>query len=220
MPDQQGPKVKGVADIVFLVDSTGSMRPCIDQLRASIAQFCEQLSSGNQAVDWRARVVGFRDRDADGERWIIGQGHPFVSTASELQTQLTVLQPEGGGDDPESGLDALWVVAHETPWRPLGAAHRTIVVLTDQPPKPSMHPETVPADQPNDVYAVGQYLAEQHIKVLIWAPNCSEWDLLGKVPGSQFNDVARGGDTYEGLRNVQFPEVYQTIARTVSTPLV
>lgn len=216
---QQQAKVKGVADIVFLVDTTGSMKPCIDQLKKSIAQFCQKLSSGNQAVDWRARVVGFRDREADGSQWIVGTDHTFVSTASELEDQLNVLSAEGGGDDPESGLDALWVVAHDTQWRQLGYAHRVIVVLTDQPPKNPMHPATVPSGQANDVLAVCEYLATNRIKVLVWAPYCEEWDLVGKIPRSQFNDVAKDTDTYEGLRNVQFPEVYETIARTVSTPL-
>lgn len=218
MVDQSGVKIRGVADIVFLVDSTGSMKPCIDQLKSSIGEFCRQLSSGNQAVDWRARVVGFRDRDEDGADWMVGEQSAMIATEAELGQQLEALVASGGGDDPESGLDALLVAGRDTPWRPIGTAHRLVVVLTDQPPKPTLHADTVPSGEANDVMAVGQFLASEHVKVLIWAPACHEWDLLGKIPGSQFHDVSAGGNVYAGLANVSFPDVYQSIARTVSTP--
>jgi hypothetical protein len=56
-------KTKGVADIVFLVDITGSMAPCIDALRANIEIFIDSLSKGNAPPirDWRGKVVGYRD---------------------------------------------------------------------------------------------------------------------------------------------------------------
>jgi von Willebrand factor type A domain len=216
--EQAQTKLRGVADIAFLIDCSASMQPCIDQLKASVGDFCQQLSSGNP-VAWRARAVGFRDREVDGSEWVVGEDHKLVETEADLRHQLEAFSALGGGDAPESGLDALWIVAHETDWRPLGQAHRLIVLLTDAPPKNPMNAATVSPGQPNDVYAVGQYLAEQHIKVLLWAPQCAEWDLTGKVPGSQLNNVAAGGDVYDGLRNVKFPEVYKTIAKTVSVPV-
>ena len=56
-------KTKGVADIVFLVDVSGSMAPCIDALRRNIEVFVDSLSKGdaNNAApvkDWRGKVVG------------------------------------------------------------------------------------------------------------------------------------------------------------------
>src|SRR5688500_16258060 len=62
-------KTKGVADIVFVVDVSGSMKPCIDALRVNIEAFIDSLGKGegnnNPPVkDWRAKVVGFRDVEA------------------------------------------------------------------------------------------------------------------------------------------------------------
>ncbi|HVF82747.1 MAG TPA: vWA domain-containing protein, partial [Sphingomicrobium sp.] len=59
---QSREKTKGVADIVFVVDISGSMAPCIDALRQNIETFVGSLSSGdaNNAApvkDWRAKVV-------------------------------------------------------------------------------------------------------------------------------------------------------------------
>lgn len=59
-------KTKGVADLVFLVDVSGTMATCIDALRKNIEAFIDSLSHGdaNNAApvkDWRAKVVGYRD---------------------------------------------------------------------------------------------------------------------------------------------------------------
>lgn len=54
-------KTRGVADIVFLIDISGSMKPCIDALRANIELFIDFLSAGNANEglrDWRGKVVG------------------------------------------------------------------------------------------------------------------------------------------------------------------
>ena len=54
-------KVRGVADIVFLIDVTGSMQPCIDALKNNIAAFVDALSksdanNSSPISDWRGRV--------------------------------------------------------------------------------------------------------------------------------------------------------------------
>ena len=110
-------KTKGVADIVFMLDITGSMAPCIDALRANIETFIDSLSKGeaNNAPpirDWRAKVVGYRDVEAaqsEGIPWFVDA--PFVRDAGELKAQLSQLRAEGGGDEPESLLDALFKIA-------------------------------------------------------------------------------------------------------------
>ena len=110
-------KTKGVADIVFMVDSSGSMAPCIDALRTNIEAFIDSLSKGeaNNAPpirDWRGKVVGYRDTEAaqsEGIPWIMDA--PFVRDTNQLKAQLAALKAEGGGDEPESLLDALFKAA-------------------------------------------------------------------------------------------------------------
>ena len=72
-------KTKGVADLVFLVDVSGSMANCIDALRVNIEAFIDSLSrsDANNAApvrDWRAKVVGYRDFEAaahDSLPWMV-----------------------------------------------------------------------------------------------------------------------------------------------------
>ncbi len=135
---------KRVVDLVFLVDVTGSMRPCIDGLKESIDKFFKHLTNEDEnklAIrDWRAKVVGYRDVAYDKENWI--ENNPFVTSADEIHSQLTKLTAKGGGDEPESLLDALFTVADmeesglqeevdSFKWRPRNSAARAIVVFTD-----------------------------------------------------------------------------------------
>lgn len=117
------------ADIVFLIDSTGSMSPCIDALKEHIYQFVDSLVAGNSedhvtpVENWRARVVGYRDfLDCNKNEKIakmykkFGKGgwflsNPFTRNTDVLHSQLDCLKPFGGGkENEESLLDALMLV--------------------------------------------------------------------------------------------------------------
>ncbi|MGH8655996.1 MAG: hypothetical protein ACREYE_29145 [Gammaproteobacteria bacterium] len=95
-------ETKGVADVVFLIDVSGSMSPIIDALRKNIEAFVDSLSSGdaNNAApvrDWRGKVVGYRDIEAaesEGLEWL--EDHPFVRDAVALKAQLAALRAQGG----------------------------------------------------------------------------------------------------------------------------
>jgi hypothetical protein len=121
--------LKGAADVVFLLDSTGSMSPCITALKQHINSFIEALIRGDESrnispvEDWRARVVGYRDfeecnkseknaklyRKFGGGGWLIS--NPFTRDENELHSQLDKLKSFGGGKAPqESLLDALMLV--------------------------------------------------------------------------------------------------------------
>lgn len=121
--------VKCAADVVFLMDSTNSMRPCIDALKEHIHAFVHSLVSGSgdgevvAVEDWRARIVGYRDfLDCNANEKVarsykkIAKGGWFLSNSftrdeNELYNQLDALKPFGGGSDPrESLLDALMLV--------------------------------------------------------------------------------------------------------------
>ena len=143
----QAQKVKGVVDMVFVIDATGSMTPCIDALKGNLEAFIDGLHGGNLPIkSWRGRVVGYRDYEADANPL---EDHPFVGDVEALKAQLRTLKAEGGGDEPESLLDALYKVATteqgakgatEDPdkWRYRSEATRVVIVFTDASYKPSM----------------------------------------------------------------------------------
>ena len=98
-------KTKGVADIVFVVDISGSM--ALVSMRSARTSRHSSTSQGgpNNAApvrDWRGKVVGFRDIEAaqgEGLPWIMDNS--FVTDANALKAQLAALDAAGGGDEPE-----------------------------------------------------------------------------------------------------------------------
>src|SRR4051812_37123874 len=110
---QEPAKTKGVVDIVFLLDITGSMQPCIDALKEHIKVFIRSLTTkdannSNPVRDWRAKAVGYRDAEVDSD-WYVD--NPFVRDPVQLTAQLAALEAKGGGDEPETLLDALYKVS-------------------------------------------------------------------------------------------------------------
>ena len=171
---------KRVVDLVFLVDVTGSMRPCIDGLKDSIDKFFAHLTdeeNNSLAIkDWRAKVVGYRDVKFDKDKWL--ENNPFVTSSTEIHEQLQRLVAKGGGDEPESLLDALLVLADmgETgiqdeydpmKWRSRSQAARAVVVFTDA----TYHSEAMLDEYEGANYEdVGRKIMEQRIILEIVTP--------------------------------------------------
>jgi hypothetical protein len=198
-------KTKGVADIVFLVDVSGSMATCIEALRKNIELFIDSLSSGdaNNAApvkDWRGRVVGYRDAEHDRD-WF--QDHPFVRDGVALKAQLASLRAEGGGDEPESLLDALYKVAtveasprgaqNEDPgkWRYRSDAARVVIVFTDASFKETL---VVPEAKGGSLQDVANVVMANRIILSLFAPNFEGYDRLSQIDKSEWEVVE-----YEGL---------------------
>ena len=202
-------KTKGVADIVFLIDVTGSMAPIIDALRTNIETFIDSLSHGdaNNAApvkDWRGKVVGYRDiehSDAEGLSWL--EDAPFVRDAVALKAQLANLRAIGGGDEPESLLDALYKVAtmeaspkgaqSEDPnkWRYRSEAARVVVVFTDASFKETM---SIPEAKGGSLQDVANVVMANRIILSLFAPNFEGYDRLSQIDKSEWEVVE-----YEGL---------------------
>jgi hypothetical protein len=89
------------ADIVVLIDTTGSMSPSIAQLKEKCVTFSAQLAK--QKLQHRFALIGFGD--VEEGKWI--DEHPFTSDAEEFRREVVSLQRFDGGDLPESALDAL-----------------------------------------------------------------------------------------------------------------
>jgi hypothetical protein len=156
----EAPKVKGVVDIAILLDLSGSMQDCIDAVKSSIGSFISGLSASDAnnespVRDWRMKVCGYRDHAHDPTSWFID--NPFVSDVASVQAQLAspAMMASGGGDEPESLLDALYTLAKldqsgvqdgalPDRWRARGTAARVIIFFTDATFKTPMSiPEAV-----------------------------------------------------------------------------
>ena len=202
-------KTKGVADLVFVVDVSGSMAPCIDALRKNIEVFIDSLSRGDgnttaPVKDWRGKVVGYRDiesAESEGLPWIVDNA--FVRDVGALKAQLGALKAAGGGDEPESLLDTLYKVASmpaipkgaqtEDPekWRYRSDAARVVIVFTDASFKETM---SLPEAKGGSLQDVANVIMANRIILSLFAPNFEGYDRLSQIDKSEWEVVE-----YEGL---------------------
>lgn len=119
-------------DIVFVLDVTNSMDPQIKGIRDGIGQFGEELKKNE--LEARIGMVAFRDIEYDKEALKVLQfvGGPFTTDTKAYSTEVGKLKADGGGDEPESSLDAI-VKAAEQPFR--GKALKVLLLITDAPPQ-------------------------------------------------------------------------------------
>jgi hypothetical protein len=226
----------GVADIAFLVDCTASMTPCIDALKSNIERFIDYLSRGNgqdapPVRDWRAKIVGYRDAEFDerhGREWFID--NPFVREASVLKSQLASLRAAGGGDDPESLLDALYKIANmeETAaqeahrpnaWRYRREAARVVVVFTDAPFHPRM---SIREARNGDVKDLQNLLVSKRVLLSLFAPDLDCYDELSQVDKSEWMVIGQKGDNPQKALETftreqsKFRDVLKQLAASIS----
>ena len=89
------------AAIVFLMDTTGSMARWIEGLKAKCIDLSERLAG--RGMDFRLCLIGFgdvRQREPITVR-------PFRSAAREFQDDVRRVPRTGGGDAPESSVEAI-----------------------------------------------------------------------------------------------------------------
>lgn len=114
----------GKADVVFVVDTTGSMGGAIRNVRNNISQFVNDLEEND--VDIRLGLVEFRDIYEDGENST--KSYDWYTNVSSFREKLASLGIDGGGDTPESAVDALHV-AQNMKFRV--GVNKYIILITD-----------------------------------------------------------------------------------------
>ena len=123
-------KVSGQADIVFVIDTTGSMSDEIYNVKSNVADFTERLSTDyNVKVNYA--LIDFRDLEEDGPgttKVIKNGSSNWYSDVDSYKNALNKLSANGGGDTPECDVDAL-ETARRLDFRP--SANKFIILITD-----------------------------------------------------------------------------------------
>jgi Ca-activated chloride channel homolog len=131
LPTNLAPTVTPKIDIIFVLDVTSSMEFGINGVRQGIQNFAGELDK--QKLDSRVGLIAFRDRFQKEEPEILTfDGSPFTSNNRLFSEKVGELKAAGGGDPPESSLDALTLAAQQS-FRP--NATKVILLITDAPPK-------------------------------------------------------------------------------------
>ncbi len=157
-------------DIVFVIDATRSMQTTIDMVKDAALSFHENLNSclkdaGRIIKNLRIKVVWFRDFYYDGKyAYEESKFFELPEEQEEFHDFVKNINEAGGGDEPESALEAL-TLAMRSDFVQEGEKKRHIIVLftdaeahafedydrlveeaAEKGCKPELYPENMPKD--------------------------------------------------------------------------
>lgn len=169
---------KARADLVFVIDTTGSMNDKIDALIETCQSFVDRLAT--RRIDWVAAVVGFGDLTVEGDRIV---ATPFSSSAERVKALLRGLpRYSGGGNEGESSLEALQAAIDLPGYRP--DAMKVVVLITDEP---ALQKKIRPS-------AMTGRLRESGVIAFVLSPKINYFRSMAADTGGEWWNVDSGGD--------------------------
>jgi len=116
-------------DVVFLIDTTGSMGDEIDRLKANISSMAEKISALPVAPDVRYGMTLYRDRGDLFET----RTFDLTDDQAAFSDALDEVQADGGGDTPEDLNAGLRDAIAQQSWRGDDAV-KLVFLVADAPP--------------------------------------------------------------------------------------
>lgn len=117
-------------EVVFVLDTTGSMSGLIEGAKQKIWSIANQMLTAEPRPEIRIGLVGYRDREDD----YVTRRFPLTDDVDTIYGHLKQLQADGGGDTPESVNQALHEAVTQMGWSSGGNVYRTIFLVGDAPP--------------------------------------------------------------------------------------
>ncbi len=129
-PIQHHVTAKPKIDVVFVLDTTGSMSGLIQTAKEKIWSIATTMASAQQAPEIRIGLVAYRDR---GDAYVT----KVVDLSADLDSVYATLmdfEADGGNDTPESVNKALYDAVHNMSWSQGEQAYQAIFLVGDAPP--------------------------------------------------------------------------------------
>src|SRR5262245_3175646 len=120
----------GKVEVVFVLDTTGSMGGLIQAAKEKIWSIASTLAQAKQSPEIRMGLVAYRDR---GDAYVT----QVVDLSKDLDTMYSTLMrfaAEGGGDGPESVNKGLFDAVHQMSWSQDPQAYKVVFLVGDAPP--------------------------------------------------------------------------------------
>lgn len=117
-------------DLVFVLDTTGSMSGEIREAKERIHQLSSALKTSRPGQRIRVGVVAYKDR---GDAYLT-RVQDLTENVEESYAFLASLTADGGGDTPEDVLSALDAAFNAIRWDPSEKTERQVFIIADAPP--------------------------------------------------------------------------------------
>jgi 2-hydroxychromene-2-carboxylate isomerase len=216
---------KGVADVVFCIDASASMQPCIEGVRTHVSDFVTALTAARQGVEWDLRLDFVAHHASEGTNngavfaassvgtdpgglWnaLYGQspGRLFTKALPEFRDALQKVEV-AGNEAPLIALD----FALDFPWRDAKTCHRVVIMLTDEAAESGVAVEL----QSAAITQLQEKIQDLRVMLFLVGPDSQIFNRLAEVNRSEYEVVPGNGD---GLARVDFGKVLAYIGKSVS----
>lgn len=204
------------ADIVMLIDISGSMDAIINTVKDNARNFYpdivrESRKQGKEITSMNIRVIGFRD--SYDEVWC--EPSPFYSFPSQekgFNKFVSGLKPFGGGDTPEMGLDAIAYALGSSDWPDKGHAKTVLILWTDAPTHPIKNHVSADMVDVRSLAAKWNRDFASNGRIFLFAPDDSTWrEVETEFHNTVRHDVVSGG----GLSDLDYGEILKTISEDI-----
>ena len=218
-------------DMVFCIDCTYSMGDIINIVKTNALNFYKDVTNVMEAknkhiTQLRVRVVAFRDYIADGEdAMLVTDFFKLPEEADAFEKCVRSLHADGGGDDPEDGLEAL-AYAIKSNWATDAMKKRQVIVVwTDA----ATHPLGFGAKSPyypngmaKDLRELGTwweggaqqsgFVDNDAKRLLLFAPDVPDWNVISQNWNNVLHFPSEAGD---GLQNIEYEEIINVISNSI-----
>ena len=182
-------------NVVFVIDTTGSMDTYINGVKDRAIEFSNIISS--RGASFRLGLIGFGDLYEKEKPSV----YNFTNDITKFQKQVKNIPRTYGGDIPESSLDALETGVELLNSSPSMDGRNIFVLITDAPPH-------VPTRSGKSIQNIKDMLGERGVTTFVVARKDREsieaYDPLTK-PGGKYYDL-----------NDKFFDILDNIALTIS----
>jgi uncharacterized protein YegL len=186
-PPSQTPNGKPVVEVVFVLDTTGSMSGLIEAAKEKIWSIASTMARAQPTPEIRIGLVAYRDRGDDYVTRVVD----LSADLDSMYATLMDFQANGGGDGPESVNQALDDAINRISWSQDGQAYRAVFLVGDAPPH---------MDYPDDVKYPQSIAAARHKGIVVNAIQCggdgaagNEWRQIASLGQGSFFSVDQAG---------------------------
>lgn len=182
-------------DMVLCVDVTANTQAHVEglkawapRLHAAVRRHMENMCPQETYESIRIKLIAFRDFAYDDEP-LFESDFYAEDSVGEFTGMMSLLHSHGGGDEPESGLEAL-ALACRADWKRTQPCRHVIVMITDA----SAHPLGASRDTCHDLYSMPKSLDEitdwvrgrvcpPDTRTALITPACEPWtELSNSLP--------------------------------------
>lgn len=223
-------KVNYGVDLVFCIDATASMDHILDTVKNNALNFYQDFTNAMTAKhksvsDLRVRIVAFRDYYYDREKaMMLTNFFDLPTQAEEFKQCVNSIVADGGGDDPEDGLEAL-AYAMKSKWGMEAQKRRhVIVVWSDE----GTHDLGFGKDAPNYPNGMAKdfdeltswwgsksdpgIMDESAKRLILFTPGKDSWN---KISDNWNNVIQYESEAGDGLKGVDYQQILSAICNSI-----